>query len=107
LQAEIVAIILSMACATFLTRFLLMALLGNARISKGMADVMRFVPIAVLTSLIVPSLLAPKGYVDFSFTNEYLVAGIVATIVTHRTKVLILTIVVGIATILAMRLFIS
>jgi len=45
--------------------------------------------------------------VDFSLTNEYLVAGILATIVTYRTKVLILTIVVGIATILAMRLFIS
>jgi len=84
-----------------------MALLGNAHISKGIADVMRFVPIAVLTSLIVPSLLAPKGHVDFSFTNGYLVAGIVATIVTYRTKALILTIVVGIATILAIRLFVS
>jgi branched-subunit amino acid transport protein len=107
MQAEIVAIILSMACITFLTRFLLMALLGNAHNSKDMADVMRLVPIAVLTSLIVPSLLAPKGHVDFSLTNEYLVAGIIATIVTYRTKVLILTIVVGIATILAMRLFVS
>jgi len=107
MQAEIVAIILSMACITFLTRFLLMALLSNARISKRIADTMRFVPIAVLTSLIVPSLLAPKGHVDFSFTNEYLIAGIVATIVTYRTKALILTIVLGIATILAMRLFIS
>lgn len=107
MQVEIVEIILSMACITFLTRFLLMALLCNARVSKGMTEAMRFVPIAVLTSLIVPSLLAPKGHVDLSLTNEYLVAGIVATIVTYRTKALILTIVVGIATILAMRLFIS
>jgi branched-subunit amino acid transport protein len=104
---EIISIIASMACITFLTRFLVMALLGNARISKSMADVMRFIPIAVLTTLIVPSLLAPKGYVDFSLTNEYLVAGIVATIVTYRTKLPILTIVVGITTILAIRLFIS
>ena len=104
---EIVEIILSMACITFVTRFLLMALLDNARIPKEMTHVMRFVPIAVLTSLIVPSLLAPKGHVDLSLTNEYLVAGILATIVTYRTKALILTIVVGIATVLTMRLLMS
>jgi len=93
-----------MACITFLTRFLFVAVLGRIRISEKAIAVMRFVPIAVLTSLIAPAILAPRGYVDFSFVNEYLVAGLVATAVTYRTKSLILAIVVGIATILSMRL---
>jgi branched-subunit amino acid transport protein len=95
-----------MAGITFLTRFVAMALLRNAKTSAKTLDVMRFVPIAVLASLISPALFAPRGSVDLSFTNEYLAAGIAAILVTYRTKALILTIVVGIATILSIRFFV-
>lgn len=100
------AIILGMASITFLTRFLFIAVLSRFRISENAIAVMRFVPVAVLTSLIVPALLAPRGHVDFSFANEYLVAGLIATVVTYRAKSLILAIVVGIATIFLMRLLV-
>jgi branched-subunit amino acid transport protein len=107
MPAEVIALILGMAGITFLTRFLFIAVLGRVRISEKTITLMQFVPIAVLTSLIIPALLAPQGRVDVSFKNEYLMAGIFATAVTCRTKSLVLAIVIGIATILSMRLLIA
>jgi len=106
MQTEIVFIILGMAVITFLTRSLLIIFFREGKDLRKMMALTRFVPIPVLTSLITPALLAPRGHLDLSLGNEYLVAGVVATAVAVKTKSLVLVIVIGIATILLMRLFI-
>ena len=53
-----------------------------------------------------PAVLMPDGVVDLSYTNSYLVAAIIAALVSWRTNNLLLTIVVGMASLWLWRLMI-
>lgn len=65
---------------------------------------MVYVPIAVFTTIIVPALLLPSGELDISFQNEYLIAGIIALLVAYKTKNVVGTVIIGISSILFLRL---
>jgi branched-subunit amino acid transport protein len=48
-----------------------------------------------MTALIFPELVRPSGVLNFSFENHRLIAGLLAAIVSWRTKSIWLTIAVG------------
>lgn len=57
-----------------------------------------FVPVAVLTAIIVPATLYPNGpALQLSFMNPYLVGAVVAAIVSWKWKKLMPTILIGMA----------
>jgi branched-subunit amino acid transport protein len=58
---------------------------------------LRFVPVAVLTAIIVPALVLSQGTLDVSLDNTRLLAGVLATLVAWRTRNMLLTIAVGMA----------
>ena len=58
----------------------------------------RFVPVAVLSAIIVPALFLPKGVLVLSFSNTRLLAGIVAVGVAWKTKNVLITLIVGMGT---------
>lgn len=62
---------------------------------------LRQIPPAALASLAVPALLRPAGHIDL--TQARLYAGIVAAAVAWRTKSTTLTLVVGMAVLLALQ----
>ncbi len=66
---------------------------------------LRFVPIAVLTAIIVPELVMPDGTLNISFTNLRLLAGIVAMLVAWKTKNIVWTIVAGMWVLWALQLW--
>ena len=55
----------------------------------------RFVPVAVLSAIIIPALFLPKGVLALSLTNARLLAGIIAIGVAWKTKNVLLTLVIG------------
>lgn len=67
---------------------------------------LRFVPVAVLTAIIVPELVMPGGRVDISIGNLRLLAGIVAILVAWKTKNIVWTIIAGMGVLLGLQYFI-
>jgi branched-subunit amino acid transport protein len=61
---------------------------------------LRFVPMAVLSAIILPELTNPNGSLFISLRNPQLLAGAVAILVAWRTKNVILTIVAGMGALL-------
>lgn len=103
MRSEIVFIIVGMALATFLTRFGCLILFRYIGIPSLLEGWLKYVPTAILTALIMPALLLPKGYLDISLHNHYLLAGIVAAIVAYKSRNIIATIGLGIMVMLSMR----
>jgi len=64
---------------------------------------LRFVPVAVLTAIIVPELVMPGGAVDISISNLRLLAGIVAMLVAWKTKNIVWTIIAGMGALLGLQ----
>ena len=82
---------------TFLTRLSFIALAGRWDAPPLFRSALRFVPVAVLTAIILPELVMTGGSLDISLTNPRLLAGLLAIFVAWRTKNTVLTIVIGMA----------
>jgi len=82
---------------TFLTRFSFIALLERWQAPVIVQRALRFVPVAVLTAIIIPELVLPNGTPDVQPGNPRLLAGLVAALVAWKTRNVIWTIVAGMA----------
>jgi branched-subunit amino acid transport protein len=100
-------IIVGMALVTISIRYPLMALLGKLSLPEPIFRALKYVPPAVLTAIIVPAMLFKNDALVISYTNDYLIAGIISVVVAWRSKNLLLTIVVGMASLLAWRWLLS
>ena len=96
-MSNIWLVMIGLGILTFLTRFSFIALLERWQAPAIVQCALRFVPIAVLTAIILPELVLPNGTLDLHPYNPRLLAGLVATLVAWKTKNVILTIVVGMA----------
>ncbi len=83
---------------TFAIRLSFILLTERMKLPPLALRILRFVPIAVLTAIIVPALTFPNGALDLSLGNARLLAGIVAVGVAWRTRNVVLTLVVGMGT---------
>ena len=79
-------------------------LFGRIEIPEMMRRALRFVPPAVLTAIIFPEVLILSGKIDVSPGNARLLAALVAVLVAWWTKNTLLTIVVGMAALVALQL---
>ena len=90
-------LIAGMFLVTFAIRYSMFVVAGRTEFPARLVSALRYVPPAVLTAIIVPSMLIPptSNQVVLSYTNTYLVAGLVAVVVGWASQNLLLTIVVG------------
>ncbi|MCC5463851.1 AzlD domain-containing protein [Pelosinus baikalensis] len=102
MRFEILMNILAMAVVTFVTRFASIGLLGD--VPAGLGRFLKHVPTAILTALIAPALFAPKGYIALTFSNHYLLAGIVTALVAYNRQPPIVTMGAGMTMILVLRM---
>jgi branched-subunit amino acid transport protein len=93
-----------MAFVTILVRYPVLALVGKIPLPDRVFRALRYVPPAVLAAIIVPAMVMPGGTIDVSPTNTYLVAGVLSMIIAWRSKNLLLTIVLGMAIFLLLRI---
>lgn len=86
---------------TYLTRLSFLGILGRWEAPAWVKRALRFVPPAVLSAIIVPEVLIRDG--GFHPANPRLAAAVLAGLVAWRTKSAVLSIVVGMAALLAIQ----
>lgn len=89
-----VLLVNGMAIVTFLIRYPVLALLGKISLPDPALRALRYIPAAVLTAIIVPEVFLPDTQLKIA-NNPFLLAAVVAVLVSWRTKNLLLTIVIG------------
>jgi branched-subunit amino acid transport protein len=88
-------LIFGMALVTFAVRYPVLAIFGRLNLPESVMRALRYVPVAVLTAIIVPGMVLPGGSVDLSLNNAYLVAGVVSMGIAWYTRKLLPTIALG------------
>lgn len=90
--------ILGMAVITGLIKALVFILGDRLAFSPLVRQALDFVPVTVLTAIIVPMVLAPHGgELELSWRNPQLMAAIVAVLICVLTRHQLLTIIAGLA----------
>jgi len=95
MHTDSLLLILGMVAATYSSRYLPFALLEGREMPLLMRRFLRFVPVSVLTALIVLMTVTPRGTIDLRLTNAYLWGGAASAIVAWRTRRLLPTIALG------------
>ena len=90
--------IVGAGAVTFALRFSFIALLGRTEMPLFLGRVLRFVPAAVLTAVVIPLLFYENGSLEASLGNERLLAGLVAALIAWRTRSVLFTLGGGMAT---------
>lgn len=80
---------------TLLFRGSFLAILGERELPTRLTQALRFVPAAVLTALVTPSILMPAEHLDLSLDNLRWPAALVAAVVAWKTRNIAYTLVVG------------
>ena len=88
---------------TFAMRFSFIYLLGRAALPESGRRLLRFVPVAVLSAIVAPELLLHTGSLDVSPSNTRLIAGLLAILVAWWTRNTLITILVGMAALVALQ----
>ena len=101
---NVLLIFVAAGLLTFGMRFSFIYLSGRLALPESVRRMLRFVPAAVLSAIISPELLLHSGRLDVSLGNSYLFAGIIAVITSWLTKSLLITILVGMGSLLALQL---
>lgn len=91
-------LIVGMMAVTFSIRYFFFGLANKVSLPPKVQRALNYVPIAVLSAIIAPAVLMPKGTLEASFNNPYLIAAFVAVIVSWWRKSMLLTVVCGMAT---------
>ncbi|NLB18252.1 MAG: AzlD domain-containing protein [Syntrophomonadaceae bacterium] len=97
MNMELVWIILGMALATGIPRFLPVALLSRLEFPEVVKEWLSNVPPAVLAALVAVSVLAPQGIVEITLANRYIWVFVPTLAVAVYSKSPFYTLVAGIA----------
>lgn len=93
-------LILVAGLLTFGTRLSFILLLHRLKVPGWFLRALRFVPMAVLSAIILPQLATRNAVLDLSLRNPQLYAGALAILVAWRTRNVLLTILAGMAALL-------
>jgi branched-subunit amino acid transport protein len=96
------ASIVVIGAITFTYRWSFVFLFERLAIPDWLRNALRFVPIAALTAIILPELLIARGALNTDLLNTRLLAGLIAAAVAWRTRNVLLTIVIGMASLWAL-----
>lgn len=88
-------LIFGMFVATFSSRYPPMLIAGKTQLPEPLLRMLKYVPIAVLTAIVIPAMVMPEDKIDISLGNIHLLAGIISIIVAWRTRNLLWTISIG------------
>lgn len=91
--------------ATYLTRLSMILLFSHWQIPPWQGRALRLVPAAVFSAIIAQEVFIQNGAINLSFHNERILAALAATLIAWRTKNVLLTLAVGMATLWALQMF--
>lgn len=102
-QKVIFFTILGMALVTYLPRLLPVWLLSSRSLPPLVTAWLRYVPVAVLSAMLLPSLLLDGKQVNLSAGNLYLIAAIPTLLVAWKTRSMFAAVIVGMLVVAAGR----
>lgn len=103
-MSKIWIMILGMAAVTYASRVSLLVVGSRITLPPRLTLALRFLPVALLSALVLPALLIRQGALAFTWRNDYLWAGLLSTLVAWRTRSTILTVVSGLLFVIVWRL---
>jgi branched-subunit amino acid transport protein len=106
-QKIILLTIVGMMVVTYVPRFLPALALSSRNLPPVLTRWLSYVPSAVLSALLFPSLLIHEGAIDFSFSNLFLWAAVPSFAVMFLTRSFFGTVATGMVVVAAVRYFIS
>jgi len=96
---------LGMAVVTYIPRLLPIMFLASRSLPNYLIRWLSYVPISVLSAMLLPELLIKQDAVDFSLSNIFLLTAVPTLLVGWLTKSLYLTVLTGMFIIAAYRYF--
>jgi len=102
-ETYILITLIGMAFVTYLPRLIPAWVLRDKQLPAFLIAWLRYVPVAVLAALLLPSLLIENNQINFSASNLYLWAAIPAGWVAWKKKSLFGTVIVGMLVVAVVR----
>jgi branched-subunit amino acid transport protein len=99
MKSDTIVFILGAGIATYLTRFPLLILAKKKDIPKGLLKYMGYIAPAILTALITPAIFIKQGKLDLSFSNTYIFAAIITSLVAYFTKNMLISVITGVCSV--------
>lgn len=106
-QTTVLLTLVGMTAVTYLPRLLPIWVLSSRQLPAGVVAWLQHVPVAVLSAMLLPAVLAPGGAIDVRFDNLFLWASLPTFAVAIKTRSLFATVIVGAATVALARLVIG
>lgn len=96
-------VMVGMGVVTFALRVSVIAFQDRIVLPPALRRALRFVPAAVLAAIVAPEVVYAEGGLELSFSNERLLAALVAALVAWWRKSLLLTLLAGMAAFWSLR----
>jgi branched-subunit amino acid transport protein len=103
-QTTIFLTLIGMNLVTYIPRLLPVWALASKSLPKVIVDWLRYVPVAVLAAMLLPSLLVHEGQIDLRPSNMFLWAAIPTLVVAWKRRSLFGSVVVGMLVVALARL---
>ena len=103
MRFEVFLMIVAMGAVTYLSRVIGFVIVRTFGVPRAVARWLTYVPVGILTALIVPTLLIRDGRVQIGLGNHYLLAGLVAAAVAYKTRNVFLTVGVGLGAVMMLQ----
>jgi len=96
-QTKYVLLILGMMAVTYVPRSAPLLILPHIALPGRVRRWLEFVPVAIMSALVMPALVAPAGHLAFSWHNPMLLAAVPTLLVALRTRSLGGSVIAGMA----------
>ena len=96
METKIIVIIIGMSLVTQIPRIIPLVVMSKLSLPPLLLNWLKYIPVAVLSALLVPSVLLPGGQLSISLDNKSLLASIPCIIIAAKTKNLFITVLSGI-----------
>ena len=106
MDSKILTILIGMMLVTYLPRMLPLVLLSKLDIPPLVLSWLKYIPIAVLASLLAPELLISNGTLNLSLNNNLLIAAVPAFLTAFKTKNLFYTVFIGMGAVVLLTKFV-
>jgi branched-subunit amino acid transport protein len=93
--SQILLVFVVIGIATYAIRSSFFILSGRIELPRLIRDGLQFIPAAVLTALIIPSLARYEGAIQLTWQNPRLLAGLLAVGVAYKSRNVLLTLAAG------------
>ena len=103
-QTTVFLTLIGMNLVTYIPRLLPVWALASKSLPKVIVDWLRYVPVAVLAAMLLPSLLVNHGHIDLNPSNMFLWAAIPTLVVAWKRRSLFGSVVVGMLVVALARL---